>query len=268
MTVTLSSVTKQEIYTSKIIKASALLTDTKLLLSHWNENLTVAENLNKSRTENIFGKASRSRIEDILSIFRQRYLELEPSRKALVYLAKAQISADIFDKLLYFYSVRSDALLYDVVTTVINPLRETGRIEITVSDVRNAVTQWVSEGKTVSRWSDNTITRVVRNVMSSLRDFGILQGAVKKRIASNYLPLEAFVYIAFYLNQLQPSGERLLHHPDWQLFFLTVPNVERLFIEAHQHHLLEYYAAGSIIRIDFPTKSLEEYARVIVERTL
>ena len=147
-------------------------------------------------------------------------------------------------------------------------MREAGKIEVNVSDVRKAVTNWVAEGKTTNHWSEDTLTRVVQGIMSSLRDFGVLQGAVKKRIASNYLPLEAFAYIAFYLNQLQPSGERLLHHPDWQLFFLTIANVERLFVEAHQHHLLEYYAAGSIIRIDFPAKSLEEYARVIVERTV
>lgn len=256
------------IYTSRIIKASALLNDTKLLLSQWDEHLTTAENLTKARTENIFGKTSRSRVSDILTVLRRRYLLAESSRKALVCLAKTPISPDILDKLLYFYSAQADILLYDIVTTVINPIRETGRLEITVEDIRKAVIRWVAEGKTESSWSEDTITRVVRNVMSALRDFGVLQGAVKKRIGANYLPLAAFAYIAFYLYQLQPSGEKLLHHPDWQLFFLTTADIERLFIQAHQQHLLEYYAAGSIIRIDFPTTSLEEYARVIVERTL
>ena len=62
------------IYRTKIIKAGALLADTKTLLAHWDETCSVSENLDRFRRENIFGKASRSRVEDILAIFRQRYL--------------------------------------------------------------------------------------------------------------------------------------------------------------------------------------------------
>ena len=64
-------------YTSRIIKAGALLSDTKLLLESWDETSDVKSNLERIRRENIFGKTSRSRVEDILAIFRQRYLETQ-----------------------------------------------------------------------------------------------------------------------------------------------------------------------------------------------
>jgi hypothetical protein len=60
---------------SKIIKAGALLPDTKLLLLEWDEGLDNQSNLDKVRQDNLFGKASRSRAEDILSVFKQRYLK-------------------------------------------------------------------------------------------------------------------------------------------------------------------------------------------------
>jgi len=60
------------LYTSKIIKAGALLADTKTLLAHWDVRSSVHENLDRLRRENVFGKASRSRVEDILAVFRQR----------------------------------------------------------------------------------------------------------------------------------------------------------------------------------------------------
>ena len=63
--------------------------------------------------------------------------------------------------------------------------------------------------------------------MSALRDFGVLQGAVKKRIAPAYLPISAFAYLAFYFKQHQPSGTKLVELPDWQLFFLPREGVER-----------------------------------------
>lgn len=51
-------------YSSRIIKAGALLTDTKSLLLAWDLNSTVPQNLDRIRRENPFGKASRSRVEE------------------------------------------------------------------------------------------------------------------------------------------------------------------------------------------------------------
>ncbi|MBI3948944.1 MAG: DUF1819 family protein [Acidobacteria bacterium] len=258
---------KNPIYTSRIIKAGALLADTKMLLAHWDEALSVSDNLDRFRRENIFGKASRSRIEDILGIFRQRYLTSKPVTKALVFLVKAGFPSSGLDRILYFHSAQADTLLHDVVTDVLLPFQMRGVADIFIDHIHAAIARWVNEGKTISRWSEYTIRRVTQGLMATLRDFGVLQGAVNKRLAPVYLPVEAFAYIAFYLGRTQPSGERLINNPEWRLFFLQPQAVERFFIEAHQRHLLGYHAAGPVIRIDFPAESLEEYAHVIVERT-
>src|SRR6266567_1892543 len=101
------------IYTSKIIKAGALLADTKTMLANWDEALSGAENLARFRRENIFGKASRSRIEDMLAIFRQRYLITSTSvTKALVTLVQGGFPNEGLDLLLYFHASQADALLH------------------------------------------------------------------------------------------------------------------------------------------------------------
>ena len=94
----------------------------------------------------------------------------------------------------------------------------------------------------------------------------MLEGAVNKRIAPAYLPVEAFAYVVFYLKQHQPSGAKLIDLPDWKLFFLPQEGVERFLFEAHQQGLLEYHAAGTVTRLTFPAHSLEEYAHVLAER--
>ena len=140
------------------------------------------------------------------------------------------------------------------------------KVDVAPEDIRAVITKWIAEGRMTSEWSENTLVRATREVLSTLRDFGILQGVVNKRLAPIYLPVEAFAYLAFYLQQRQPSGERLLDDPEWQLFFLSRHAVEQFFLEAHQQHLLEYHAAGSIIRITFPTASIEEYAHALTQR--
>ena len=254
------------LYTSKIIKAGALLADTKTMLASWDETLSVAENLARFRRENIFGKASRSRIDDILAIFRQRYLTSESVMKALVTLVQGGFPNEGLDRILYFHAAQADALLHNTVTDVLARFHTMGKVEVAPEDIRAVITKWIAEGRMTSAWSENTLVRATRELLSTLRDFGILQGAVNKRLAPVYLPVEAFAYLAFYLQQRQPSGERLLDDPEWQLFFLSRHAVERFFLEAHQHHLLEYRAAGSIIRITFPSNSLEEYAYALTQR--
>jgi hypothetical protein len=254
------------LYTSRIIKAGALLPDTKTLLSHWDLTGTVQANLQRLQRENVFGKASRSRVEDIVAIFRQRYLGEPSVTHALVTLVRERLPASALDRILYFHAARADRLLHDAVTEILVPMNASGLSEISVSEIQKTVGAWVKDAKTTSRWSEETTSRVAQGLLSTLRDFGVLQGAAHKRIAPAYIPVAAFAYVLFYLKQHQPSGVKLVEHPDWRLFFLPREAVERSMFEAHQRGLLEYHAAGSVTRLTFPASRLEEYADVLTKR--
>jgi hypothetical protein len=254
-------------YTSKIIKAGALLPDTKALLSHWDLGLSVSENLQRIRHQNLLGKSSRSRAEDILAIFRQRYLAEDSVARALARLVRNQCNGNTIARILYFHSVRADSLLRDAVIELLMPKWSRGDTDIDVREIELALKKWVEEGKTLGTWSDYTVHRVTQGVLSTLRDFGVLQGAVNKRIAPAYLSVQAFSYIAFYLKQYQPSGTKLLDLADWKLFFLAREGVERFLLEAHQHNLVEYHVAGTVTRLTFPASTLEEYADVLTQKS-
>jgi len=250
-------------YSSKIIKAGALLPDTRLLLLEWDEGLDVQSNLDKVRQYNLFGKASRSRAEDILSVFKQRYLKDPDVLGALVTLTKGGMLAESLNRIFYFQSARSDPLLHDLVTEVFAEWSPRSDREIRVWEVQNWVDEQVAAGKTERPWSPAVQLRVVQGLLSALRDFGILEGSVKKRLSYVYLPLGAFAFIAFQMHGEGRSGQGLLHDPEWPLFLIPEGAVERLFLEAHQEGLLQYHAAGPVVRIDFPVHDLEEYALVL-----
>jgi BrxA len=255
-----------EAYTTRIIKASALLSDTKTLLSLWDVKRSVKENISRVRDKNLFGKASRSRVEDILAIFRQRYLEEPEITRALVVLAASRHSSTPLDRILYFHAAKSDRLLSDIVTETLGELRSQGTMTVSIHLIEQTLFAWVKDGRTAAPWSESTTRRVAQGILATLRDFGVLEGAANKRIGAAYLPVEAFAYIMFYLRQHQPSGVKLIDLTDWKLFFLSPTGVERFLFEAHQMELLEYHAAGSVTRLSFPATSLEEYANVIAQR--
>jgi hypothetical protein len=100
-------------YSSKIIKAGALIGDTKTLLSHWDVDASVDENISRAQRDNVFGKASRSRVRVILTIFRQRHLTEESVTKALVTLVRKKFPTAALERLFYFHSARADQLLRD-----------------------------------------------------------------------------------------------------------------------------------------------------------
>jgi len=253
-------------YTSRIIKAGALLDDTHNLFAHWDLDASPAENIDRLRRENVFGKASRSRVEDVLAIFRQRYLQEEEVARALAILLQRDFPTRSLDRLFYFHATQSDLLLHDTVTELLAPLYATGVSELPSERLYAQLRDWVYEGLTAARWSEPTTRRILSGLLATLRDFGVLSGTVNKRIVTPLIPVEAFAYIAFYLHQSERSGDRLLNSTEWQLFFLSPEGVERLFLEAHQRRLLDYQAAGRVVRVEFPAELLVEYAHALAQR--
>jgi bacteriophage exclusion system BrxA-like protein len=115
------------------------------------------------RQDNLFGKASRSRVEDILSVFKQRYLKDPELLGALVKLAKGRIPAESLDRILYFQATRSDPLLHDLVTEVLANWSARSDREVRVWEVHNWVDEQVAAGKTERPRSPEVQRRTYRS---------------------------------------------------------------------------------------------------------
>ena len=117
-------------------------------------------------------------------------------------------------RIFYFHAAQADALLHDVVTDLLAPQQWAGNRTVTPADVRAFVAARVREGRTVRPWSESTIVVVVRELLATLRDFGVVAGAAKKRLAVGYLAVEAFAYVAFVLWRQTYSGDLLVNSPE------------------------------------------------------
>jgi len=250
------------LYSSKIIKAGALLTDSKAFLLAYDEHHSLAENLNGIQRENPFGKASRSRVADILPMFRQRFCDDEKLAGALRVLARSRVGPNVLDRVLYFHAARTDLLIHDFVSDFLFEKQRAGALQVRTDEAQRFVASTVKRAGI--HWGSYTLRRVTQGLLATVRDFGILEGAVNKRIAPICLPVEAFTYVAFALHARGASGARLAHHPDWRLFLLSPDAVERHFLEAHQRRLLSFHAAGKIVRVEFPESTAEDAAHALV----
>ncbi|NIM12890.1 MAG: DUF1819 family protein [Candidatus Aminicenantes bacterium] len=239
----------------------------RLLVQNWAEDASWNEQRKKIILENTLGKKTKKRIIHILnSIFYPRFLKGNPldAWKLIRPLEDNNLSIEVLKPVYYWVSCRSDLVLYEYVLEEMFPkcksLDLSVRMEETISWVKKKLEANNQE------WSESVTERVAWGILAALRDFGILEGTKKKKVAPVYLPLEAFVYLAFTLYKLGSSGERLVNHPDWKLFLIDTMVVERLFLEAHQNKMLHYQSAGKIYRIEFPVNNWEGMADVISGR--
>lgn len=263
-----TTATRAPLYTSRLIKASGLQTDAKALLAAWRDGEPLDGLYRRALAENVLGKAARSRTEDILEVMRRRYLTDPEVATALKSLAQSPGTASVLNAALYYHAAQDDLLLHDLVTEWLT-YRPVGS-SLTLSDVLAKVEEWMHDGKTTSHWGRATAVRVAQGAMATLRDFGVLAGPRRgpsKRLAGLTLVPAAAAYVAFVLHRSGAVGLALVDHTDWRLFLLKSREpVERLLIEAQGERLLTYDAAGSIVRVEFPTASLAEYVRGFATR--
>ena len=259
-----SKAAAHQVLTSKIIKAGALIADTKTMLANWDSNANVSQNINNLQMSNLFGKASRSRIEDILAVFRQRYLGSSDLIKALIALTNGLAAPELLDSVLYYYTAMNDSLVKACVLEFIWPRYENGFREIPLALVKQWICDQVVAGRTTNAWSAKTIERCAQELLCTLRDFRLLEGGVAKSIIPRFTPASAVAFVAFAMAHAGSSARQVVESQDWRLFLMQPSLVSEMLVEANQYHLLTYSFAGSVQRLDFPATSLEEYAHVVI----
>jgi hypothetical protein len=252
-------------YHSRLQKGGALLDDMRALIRAWSNDRNASAS--KSR-HSALAKTTRARAHDtLIRSFLPRFVTGNPPQAWCLVrpLEDAEADVEIVRPIYYWLTARSDRLLYDYATQELFAINQAGdrriRKEETLSWMKK---QLLTAGQTA--WSDSVATRVGRGMAAALRDFGLLEGQVIKRIASFHLPLPAFCWIAFTLHTLGFTGTALVNHSDWKLFLLSPMHVENLFFQAHQNGYLEYHAAGAVFRVSFPASTHAAYAHVILAR--
>jgi len=259
--------TKDFRYNTRLLKAGALIDEMRTLVRLWDEKKN-SMSLSVLVSQNLLGKSSRKRELDILKYaYIPRFVKGKPPQawKIVRVLEDQNAPLEILWPVYYWITARNEPLLYDFICEELEMINKTGSVFVNVTDVIKWIKDKLEEQKIV--WSEAAIKGVARKILAILRDFNILQGKVKKRIAPFYLPIEAFAYIAFCLSKEGFSASRLQEHSDWKLFLLNSSVTERMFLEADKQKLLKYLAAGRLLRIEFPAKTYEEMAHVVTQRT-
>ena len=250
-------------YTTRLSKGGALLADMRVLVNSWSDKMTQGDPIPK--LARILPKATTARVKDtFVRAFRPRFITGSPPNAWRLGKTLESLHADIqiIRPFYYWITALAEAPLYDFATEVVYSRSRSALREIRIEDAVSWLTQRVRKaGKT---WTPTVTKKVARGILAALRDFGILEGSVRKRITIPSIPSEAVALIAFCLEKTGVTGRELVRYLDWRLFLLGETGVEHLFLECHQHGWMKYESAGNLSRTEFPAVSFEEYAHAVL----
>ena len=193
----------------------------RMLVRSWEEDRTDT----RVEVRRLLGKKTLARSQDtMVRAFTPRFIQGDPPNawKIARLLEDRNVEPEILRPVYYWITARSDRLLYEFVTEELIHIAGSGDGSVRIEET----TAWISSHikKTGQEWSPTVTLKVGRGILAALRDFGILEGGSKKRVAPVHLPMEAFCYIAFWLGRLGFSGESLISHSDWGLFSVKPEN--------------------------------------------
>lgn len=254
-------------YTTRLQKGGALLPDIRRLLLEWDGSPGCGERIVR---ENVLGLPSRARASDlVMRTFVPRYVRSSPPDlwRTMQALERAHAPHEMLVPLHYYAAAGAEPLLWDFATQWLAPRYAQGQRTVTTADVFRFLDEAPASRFPNGRWSEEVTTRVARGLLAALRDFGVLEGAIKKRIVAPHLPVESFALLARLRVEARIRPSAILMDSAWRLFQLNDQAVERILLQAHQRGWLGYDAAGSIIRLEFPEEDVASYALAIAQRT-
>ena len=243
-------------HTGNIQKGGALLDDSRRLIEAWDLESSTEKNLERIITENVLGKATRRRAEDLLRRSLGPRL-VEPGIHVLAALKDLLADPAALSAAIYYETSRDETLLAAFAEGALFDWYHAGRTTVTIDDT----TAWIAELASSGAMAVTTAivrTKVARGLLAALRDFGVLEGTTNKRFAHPYLPLRGFVYVAFRLHDQGASSTALVTSSVWRRWLLDRDRVDDLLFQAARNGLLDYGVVGSAVRVDWHVASIEE----------
>lgn len=248
-----------EVYTSRLVKGGAALDDTRRVVELWDTESSPDENLRRLSVENLLGKSSRSRLEDLLYwVIQRRYVDpgphVVPALKGLLGDGRS------FREACFYETARADDLLAAFAEGPLWGWWQQGRLSVDIGDALG----WLDELGAAGRapvWTESVRTRTAQGLLSTLRDFGILTGVAKghrKEIAPPAMTPRGFAYVAWRLHEQGASSRALATSSVWRRWLLDDSAVEDLFVRSARLGVLRFARAGSAVRLDWLVGRLEE----------
>ena len=166
---------------------------------------------------------------------------------------------------IYYDFCLSEPILHDAVTNPVYERFANGFSGIEISDLQTWLDSMQTEHPEVNDWSPQTRKKVLSNVLTVLRDFGLMSGVSRKKFERVFVPVSLAGYVLYSLKERIDRFGPLtaIDAPDWRLFWLDRGDVINLLKELTREGYCVFQKQGEVMTLDIKWQSLEEYVEAI-----
>lgn len=215
--------------------------------------------------EDLLGKDSYENRLTIWKRLHQRFF-LDWKRTSLLAKIVDWVSSYEQARLFIYYEFNlSETILFDAITKPVYDRFANGFSGIEVSDLQTWLDSIQAEHPEVNDWSPQTRKKVLSNVLTILRDFGLMSGVNRKVFERVFIPVSFAGYVLYSLkDRLGYFGPlAVIDAPDWHLFWLDEGDVTNLLKEMTREGFCNFQKQGEVMTLDLKWQNLEEYVEAI-----
>ncbi len=177
-------------------------------------------------------RATRATIVEIVQIRLTRWHPPAWVLEDLIAFAQDGHQAELQAALL-LHTARQDELFYDIIQQVVVPRWFAGEHELIRADVQRFLDVVQSTHAEVAGWSHATREKLSRNVLTTLRDFGLLHGKASKQIVEPIVPVAVVWHLIRLLQEEGIQPEQVAQHPDWRLWLWDATRAQKALDAYH-----------------------------------
>lgn len=155
-----------------------------------------------------------------------------------------------FVGLLYLHFARRDRLAYDFVTDRLRTFWREGRREVAPDDVLDYLADHPEHSRAAARWTDAGRRKLSRNLLSSLRDYGLFHGARRKTLQRPVIVPEVTLHLLRLLYEEGFRGWSLLDSRDWRLFLWSTEDTAQALSELAQRGQIRFERSGRTVILE------------------
>jgi hypothetical protein len=201
----------------------------------------------------------------IVEAFAPRYLVDSAQPAQVLKILLDGVSPTDLRQMLFLYTCRATPILADFVREVYWHKYTAGGQRIAKNEARRFVLQAVGRGLAARQWSETTVTRASTDLLGISADYGLLssiRAGSRPIIPFQITPLATCV-LAHDLHFRGLTDRAIVRHADWTLFGLDPPDVLQEMKRLALRGRMIVQSAGSITRISWKYKTIEELAHVL-----
>jgi len=233
----------------------ALLREAQAVFSTLASGASVKEARDLCLSGRILRQSARITRQHIWDALNWRYFFWGPPEWVVDDIKRAAVGEPanpLFVRLAYVHYARRDRLTFEFVTTKLYESARTSGCRVDRNDVLEFLLHKESNEPQVRRWRDTTRKKLAGNVLSALRDFGIVAGVQRKSVQHPEIPAKVVLHLCRLLYEEGLRGRRLVEARDWRLFLWNPLETGQAMGRLARAGEIRYEQAGRTVVLELP----------------